>query len=304
MRWSVVVPVLNGAHVLARTVPAVCSLVQPRPDAEAVYVDDGSTDGSAALIARLAGAAVRVVRHSGNRGRAAARNTGAAAARGEALVFLDADVIPEAGLLRGLEPALEAGVAAVAALRPGELDPSEPYHAYLAFGRRGPSHAPPGPLPWRYFVTAAAAIRRSAFEAAGGFDEHVCYGEDLALACAVARAHPAGLRYAPEARATLLDNGSLAVARDKAEAFGRNLPVIARRCPEVLAVAGLARLEAPGTLSAAFRWVATRRVLAAALERMAYHGPAGLRLRAVRYLLAHALATGYADAVSLPAQHG
>lgn len=298
VRFSVVIPVLDGAHVLARTVPAVCALAEAAPGTDVIYVDDGSADGSAALIERLGQGRVRVVRHARNRGRAAARNTGAAQAQGDALAFLDADVVPDVDLLHGLSRALRDGVAAVAALVPGDLDPAEPYHAYLASARRGPRFAPPGPLSWRYFVTAAAAVRRDAFEAAGGFDEAVRYGEDLALGCALARRHPHGLRYAPEAHATLLDNGTLEVAMRKARLFGHELSVIAKKCPNVLQVAGLGRLRAAGPRGATLRRLAASPYLGRLLLRAAHRGPHRMRPRVVRYLLAHALASGYADAVS------
>lgn len=89
---TVIIPVYNAAPFVAEAV-ASC-LVQPEV-AEVLLVEDGSTDGSPAVCATLATRddRVRLFSHpgGGNRGAAAARNVGAAAARGDALAFLDAD---------------------------------------------------------------------------------------------------------------------------------------------------------------------------------------------------------------------
>src|SRR5262249_8800331 len=60
---------------------------------ELVLVDDGSRDGTAALVDRLAATrdGVRVVRHPANRGYGAAGRPGIAAARGEWVFFTDGD---------------------------------------------------------------------------------------------------------------------------------------------------------------------------------------------------------------------
>jgi teichuronic acid biosynthesis glycosyltransferase TuaG len=88
---SVVTPVWNAADTLAATVASVQA--QTRPDWEMLLIDDGSTDGSGALAARLAAAdpRLRLLGWSGNRGAAAARNAGIAASRGCHVAFLDAD---------------------------------------------------------------------------------------------------------------------------------------------------------------------------------------------------------------------
>lgn len=88
---SVIVPVYNGAQYLAESLDS--ALAQDYPNLEVVVVDDGSTDGTPAILERYAqrfAQRVRVITQP-NRGAAAARNAALLEARGEYVAFLDAD---------------------------------------------------------------------------------------------------------------------------------------------------------------------------------------------------------------------
>ncbi len=84
---SCIVPVYNGEAYLGAALDSI--LTQTWRPLEIIVVDDGSTDGSAA-VAEAYGAAVRVIKQA-NAGCAVARNAGLAAATGEFVAFLDAD---------------------------------------------------------------------------------------------------------------------------------------------------------------------------------------------------------------------
>ncbi len=84
---SVVIPVFNGEKFLAQAIKSV--FAQNQPDVEILVVDDGSTDGTAAVAEKFGGA-VRLIRQP-NRGVSAARNHGIRLAQAEVLAFLDAD---------------------------------------------------------------------------------------------------------------------------------------------------------------------------------------------------------------------
>lgn len=90
-RFSVIIPVFNGEAFVARAIES--ALAQMLPAHEIIVVDDGSTDDTAAVVARFAAANAPLVRylHQPNAGVSAARNTGASAASGDWLAFLDAD---------------------------------------------------------------------------------------------------------------------------------------------------------------------------------------------------------------------
>ena len=290
---SVVVPVFNGAHVLGTCVPATLAL---RGVDEWIWIDDGSTDATPETLRHLLGSEprARLVQHTANCGRAAARNTGVRNAAGDTLVFLDADVAPLPDLAERFAAALAGGAAAtVARLTPVEPLAPDPYGEYLRRARRGvsPGAQPGVVLPWRLFVTAACAVSRSAFETAGGFDEQVEYGEDLALACRLATHAPGGLR-ASGAAAAISDTSTLAGALANMEAFGRRLPEMNERCPGLLRLAGLERVLAPGWRHA----LAASPALGRAVRRLAPVVPRALQPLAVRYLLGHTLVRATDDA--------
>jgi len=88
-RVSAIIPVYNRRHTIGRAIQSV--LEQTFQDFEIIVIDDGSTDGTGAMVEGPRDARIRYVRHERNRGAAAARNTGILAARGGYLAFLDSD---------------------------------------------------------------------------------------------------------------------------------------------------------------------------------------------------------------------
>ena len=87
---GVVVPMFNAERTIAATLRSICG--QTHSNLDIVVVDDGSTDGSPALVVAWCerDPRIRLVRQA-NSGVAAARNTGAAATDAPFLAFIDAD---------------------------------------------------------------------------------------------------------------------------------------------------------------------------------------------------------------------
>jgi dolichol-phosphate mannosyltransferase len=90
---SIVVPVFNEKENIPRLVTEIRKALDGILTCEILYVDDGSQDGTAELLAELAGHVpeLRVVRHQGNFGQSAAICTGVARARGALIATLDGD---------------------------------------------------------------------------------------------------------------------------------------------------------------------------------------------------------------------
>ena len=87
-RVSVVITTYNYERFVAAAIESVLRQTV-RPD-EIVVVDDGSTDATAAVVARYAARGVRYIRQA-NAGPGAARNRGIRETRGDLIAFLDAD---------------------------------------------------------------------------------------------------------------------------------------------------------------------------------------------------------------------
>ena len=86
---SIIVPIYNRAHLIARSVG--CLLKQSYPNLEIILVDDCSTDDIEGAVAELNDPRIKLVRQKTNGGASAARNAGVAIAKGDLIAFHDSD---------------------------------------------------------------------------------------------------------------------------------------------------------------------------------------------------------------------
>lgn len=179
------ISILTPAHDVARFVGAAVDSVlgQSFRDWEMVVVDDGSADGTAEAVAARRDPRLTLLRQA-NQGVSAARGRAIAAARGDALLFLDADdwLAPDA--LARLHAALEAMPAAVGAAGPAAFMAEEAGPGDPPLRTRHPRFAPGEDILEGLCVRNPFAnggqvlLRREAVRRAGPFLRHLRYGED------------------------------------------------------------------------------------------------------------------------------
>lgn len=174
---SFVIPAWNEEANLQSTLRSVheaaCSAGEPY---EIVVADDASDDRTGEVASSLGARVVRVA----HRQIAATRNSGARAARGEILVFVDADTAIDGEVLRGALEALRGGaVGGGAGVR---FDGRVPLYARILTRLLR--------ISFRHLRLACGCFvfcTRAAFEAAGGFDEALFGAEEVAISRALAR---------------------------------------------------------------------------------------------------------------------
>ena len=180
---SIVLPTYQRGALIGRSIRSV--LEQTYTDFELIVVDDGSTDDTAAEVARFSDPRLRYLRLDANRGAAAARNVGIRHAAGELIAFQDSDD-------EWLPTKLERHMEAFAGCGP---DVGVVYSDMDRIRRDGTPHEHRSPdivqgvlidPDTRFYQVCklgiqSTIIRRECFAAVGGFNEKFPALEDLEL---------------------------------------------------------------------------------------------------------------------------
>jgi N-acetylglucosaminyl-diphospho-decaprenol L-rhamnosyltransferase len=217
VRPTVYIPNFNGARRLGGALRGLAEQTRP---VDVVLVDNGSGDDSIELARReLPG--VKVVELGENLGFGRAINRAVTEVRGDPLILLNNDAVPEPRFVEALLEGLGDGVDSVAGVLLQERAPELIDSAGVVADRTlmgfdylhgAPVQAAAEAAPPLGPTGGASLYRREAFEAVGGFDERIfLYYEDLDLALRLA-ARGGNCRLAPEAHALHAYSASLGAA--------------------------------------------------------------------------------------------
>lgn len=230
MTVSVIIPTYNASSTIVAQLQSL--LRQLDGDGEVVVSDNGSTDATAAVVRACASSDPRVhlVDSSDAQGPAHARNVGTRASSGDLLLFCDAD--DEAG---------EHWIGDMTARLATEQAVSGALHKFrVVSGSRVEAdvmHEPPNfyGIPWP--VSANLAMRRSALELIGGFDESLQSGEDIDLGI---RLNQAGvsLAFEPSVMHYRMRSSS-AAERRQLSVYSRWQVILEQRYRQVLSECGI-----------------------------------------------------------------
>jgi glycosyltransferase involved in cell wall biosynthesis len=271
---SVIFPTFNRGWVLGRTLEMLRAQDVSSDRYEVIVVDGGSTDGSVSELetARDAGP-FRLIRQS--RGaRTAARNEGAAAARGRLLLFMDSDVWATPSLI-ATHLARHAAGGDLGVQGPSITHPDSLRNMFMRASNVWPDlsvRRREGISPF-LVRTRNFSVRADAFWRAGGFDEGFAgYGwEDIELAVRLVRGgvtlvwEPSAISYhhhvmsLEEACARQYDNGVAAVYFWRKHGRERGLGLLLEIHPALLPLKWL--VFRSGILSAVlppFKWLGER----------------------------------------------
>ncbi|MBN1656835.1 MAG: glycosyltransferase family 2 protein [Anaerolineae bacterium] len=185
---SIVIPNFNGLPFLERCIPSLLDAIAlDGQDHEVIVVDNGSSDGSAALLSEVGGQ-VRPLLLESNLGFARACNIGARTAAHDLLLFLNNDMYFAPGFIAPLLAPFDAhsDLFAVGAQMwnwQGQFQAGRVYGRFLLGSFEvGYDRTQHDRLCYTLYTSgAASAVHRARFKALGGFDESLYIYEDVDL---------------------------------------------------------------------------------------------------------------------------
>ena len=196
MEVSLIIPIYNQADSLKCVLESIKYINFSNKQYEIVVIDDGSSDNIKGIIKGYQNDLnIRYLCHESNKGRAAARNTGANAASGDILIFTDGDRVLSPDFLREhYQMNREYSVCMGKAVEIYSRIPNDTierfvydivkenmsvmkyaYHyayqelVFNIYGENGKNHSG---IPWISLLSGNFSIRKKIFQDLGGFDEN------------------------------------------------------------------------------------------------------------------------------------
>jgi glycosyltransferase involved in cell wall biosynthesis len=248
MDISVVVPFYNSEAWVEACIQGLMNQSYSEGRCEYIFVDNNSTDGSAAIVRRYP--AVRLLSET-KRGSYAARNRGLRDARGKIIAFTDSDCIARPDWLEQIAHSMsDPGVEIVLGRR--EFPPGSRYMQLLAgYDSEKVSHVLSGCSCDQYYgYTNNMAVRKSFIDVMGPFVEIHRGGDTIFVKQAVKRYGHGILHYSPDVRVLHLEMTSVGKWWRKMLTYGRSHQ-------------NYRRIVAARSLSSEQRWQIFRHVAAA-----------------------------------------
>jgi glycosyltransferase involved in cell wall biosynthesis len=239
IRLSLVIATYNRAGLLTRTLQALATQrVEPDVDYEVIFVDDGSTDDTGALITSAAASCDRLrylrLDHTGSPG--GPRNAGMRAATGEIIILIDDDVVPDAEFVQAHAAFHQAhqdeAEAALGELYLDEATRRDPMSLFHAFPYHEAAQAQR--LSYLFFWTCNVSLKSSFMLRYGMFDEDAALHPLEDMECGY-RLFQAGLRlrFLPAARGCHLHQLRPDAIERKGRRTGQAQAALVRRVPDL-----------------------------------------------------------------------
>jgi glycosyltransferase involved in cell wall biosynthesis len=237
MLISVVIPTFNRSRLLRRTLSAFMGQVtEPWFDYEVLLVSNGSSDETGQVLSAAEKEWPYRLRHfriNPTGGPSAPRNYGIRLARGEVVIILDDDVLPDPTLVqeharfhRRFPEEHHAGLGEVYVAPELESDPMALFHSFPYAEVRGKEY-----LSYLHFWTCNVSIKRQFMLRAGMFDERFLFYEDIICGRGL-QANGMHLHFVPQARGQHLHEMKPGDVAAKGRFYGHWLYELFRAFPE------------------------------------------------------------------------
>lgn len=182
---SIVIPNINGKIMLEKNLPKLFEAVNNPTNniIEVIVVDDGSSDDSVAFLQKEYKTEVKLIKHTKNRGFSVAVNTGVRATKGDLILLINTDVVPEKNFLEALLPHFNDPKVFAVSIHEEGYGGAKGFWSdgYIQLGMSKETKEAHASL---YVSGGSGVFRKSVWQTLGGMDEKLLspfYWEDIDL---------------------------------------------------------------------------------------------------------------------------